>query len=140
MYRHCRGEEAAYQNREPAAGDIAFFHNVFDANDDGRNNDWYTHVAIVEGVDASGTVHLLGYRDGKVRSFTMNLEHPDARELGGGQPANTRLRPKRDDDPPFTQHLSGQLFAGYCALLGGKSELVVVDNWQPGMQIDPPQK
>jgi len=139
LYRHCREQNATFQSRKPAAGDLVFFHNVEDANSDGRNNDWYTYVALVEGVDGSGTVTLLGYRGGEVRKFRMNLSNPDDRTSDGGDVVNTELRPEQSDDPPYTQHLAGQLFAGYCALLGDRSELLVVDNWQPGMELQPPE-
>jgi len=136
MYRHCREDDAVFQSRAPKAGDLVFFHNVTDANDDDRNNDWYTWVGLVERVESSGTVHLLGYRDGAVRSLTMNLNRPDVHS-DGDEVLNARLRDKHGDDPPFTQYLAGQLFAGYCSLLGDRSELLVVDNWQPGMELAP---
>lgn len=138
MYRRCRTNHATFSNEKPQPGDLAFFHNTVDANEDGRNNDWYTHVALVESVDG-GVVTLLGYRDGEVRSFKMNPEQPDATRTRHGKTANSRIRPKRDDDPPFTQHLAGQLFAGYCALLGDKKELIVIDNWRPGMKVEAPE-
>lgn len=137
MYRHCRENAETFQSRAPAAGDLAFFHNVADANDDGRANDWYTHVALVEDVDDSDTVQFLGYRNGSVQSFSMNLDDPDQAERNG-ETINSKLRPERDSDPPYTQYLAGQLFAGYCALLGDKSELLVVDNWEPGMELEKP--
>ncbi len=137
LYRHCREQEAVFQSREPKPGDLVFFHNVEDANGDGRNNDWYTLVGLVEGTDASGTVSILAYRDGKVRTVSMNLDQPDQHRTGGTT-TNTRLREKSSDDPPFTQYLAGQLFAGYCSLLGDRSELLVVDNWRPGMELERP--
>lgn len=138
LYRHCREKEAVFQSSEPKPGDMVFFHNLEDANGDGRNNDWYTFVGLVERVRNSGTVSILGYRDGEVRSYKMNLEQPDSHR-SGGQTVNSKLRQKSSDDPPFTRYLAGQLFAGYCSLLGDRSELLVVDNWQPGMELQRPQ-
>ncbi len=138
LYRHCREKDAVFQSSEPKPGDLVFFHNLEDANGDGRNNDWYTFVGLVERVRNSGTVSILGYRDGEVRSYKMNLEQPDSRR-SGGQTVNSKLRQKSSDDPPFTRYLAGQLFAGYCSLLGDRSELLVVDNWQPGMELQRPQ-
>jgi hypothetical protein len=138
LYRHCREKDATFQSSEPKPGDLVFFHNLEDANGDGRNNDWYTFVGLVERVRNSGTVSFLGYRDGEVRSYTMNLQQPDT-PRSGGQTVNSKLRPESSDDPPFTQHLAGQLFAGYCSLLGDRSELLVVDNWEPGMELEKPE-
>ncbi len=137
LYRHCREKDAVFQSSEPKPGDLVFFHNLEDANGDGRNNDWYTFVGLVERVRNSGTVSILGYRDGEVRSYKMNLVQPDTRR-SGGQTINSKLRRESSEDPPFTQYLAGQLFAGYCSLLGDRSELLVVDNWEPGMELEKP--
>ena len=37
----------------PRPGDLAFFHDTYDRNRDGRANDPYTHVALVEAVDGA---------------------------------------------------------------------------------------
>ncbi len=136
VYRSCRESGKVYHHSRPTIGDLAFFHNTFDANDDGRNNDWYTHVAIVESVRPSGSAELLGYRNGRVERFHLNLEQVDAATLSGNEPANTALRERGSDDAPFTQYLSGQLFAGFCTTLGEQTELIIVDNWQPGMVLE----
>ena len=136
LYRKCRANHAVYTEGPPAAGDLVFFHNTVDANRDGRNNDWYTHVGLVEST-RNGVVSVLSYRQGSVQSFRMSLEHA-AKQRHDGRVVNARIRPEQSDDPPYTQYLAGQLFAGYCGLLGDVSELVVIDNWQPGMKIDPP--
>jgi hypothetical protein len=136
LYRKCRANHAVYTDGPPAAGDLVFFHNTVDANDDGRNNDWYTHVGLVEWA-RNGVVSVLSYRDGSVQSFRMSLEHTSQRRHDG-QVVNAQIRPKQSGDPPYSQYLAGELFAGYCSLLGDVSELVVIDNWQPGMKIDAP--
>jgi hypothetical protein len=136
LYRKCRANHAVYTDGPPAAGDLVFFHNTIDANDDGRNNDWYTHVGLVESA-RNGVVSVLSYRKGSVQSFRMSLKHASKRRHEG-EVVNAQIRPKQSGDPPYSQYLAGQLFAGYCSLLGDVSELVVIDNWQPGMKIDPP--
>jgi hypothetical protein len=135
LYRTCRAGGKVYHSSRPAIGDLVFYHNTFDANADGRNNDWYTHVGLVENVDRSGTISVLSYRDGAVTRHHLNLEVTEQASLPGGKPANTALRKQQPGDAPFTQYLAGQLFAGFCGLLGDQSELVLVDNWQPGMNL-----
>lgn len=126
-----------YHVTRPAVGDVVFFHNTFDRNGDGRSNDWYTHVGLVEGVDEDGTIHVLSFINGRVESFPINLEHPDvARAPGSGKTWNHTLRRRRGDDLPFTQYLGGELFAGFGSLLGDRDELIVIDNWTPGMSLD----
>ncbi len=109
----------------PLPGDAAFFHNAFDANRDGRNNDWYTHVAIVEDVAPDGTAKILSWRGGRVVELTVNPTKPDDVAL------NSRLREPTADDAPFTQYHAGQLFAGWCTVLAGKRDVIVIDSWAP---------
>ncbi|TXD38539.1 hypothetical protein FRC98_06565 [Lujinxingia vulgaris] len=136
LYRACRTEGKVYHSSRPAIGDMVFFHNTYDANDDGRNNDWYTAVGIVEELQSEGTVSVLAYLGDGVRRLYLNLEQVDREELSAGDQANSVLRGQHESDPPFTQYLAGQLFAGFCNALGDRDELMVVDNWQPGMELD----
>lgn len=135
LFRECKEVGKIYHSSTPDVGDIVFFHNTTDRNDDGRNNDWYTFAALVESTDDDGRVTLLGYRGAEIDRFYANLENPDTSKSRHGETVNTQLRPRRDDDPPYTQYLAGQLFAGTCAALGDKTELRVIDNWQPGMKL-----
>lgn len=137
MYRACRDSGEIFHHNNPRVGDLAFFHNTIDANQDGRNNDWYTHVAIVEEISPSATIALLGYQNGQVQRFYMNLRQIDSSHAPDQTILNTALRTQTKSDAPFTQYLSSQLFAGFCSLLGQQSELNIVDNWQPGMILRP---
>jgi hypothetical protein len=133
LYAAVKRRGKVYHATRPAVGDIVFFHNTYDRNGDGRNNDWYTHVGMVEAVDDKGNVHVLSYKDGKVTSFAINLEHP--RKSSGDGIVNVQLRPRAAGDADFTQYLGGELFAGFGNLLGERTELVVIDNWVPGMKV-----
>ncbi len=133
LYAAAKRRGKVYHATRPAVGDIVFFHNTYDRNGDGRNNDWYTHVGMVEAVDDKGNVHVLSYKGGKVTSFAINLEHP--RKASGEGIVNTQLRPRAEGDADFTQYLGGELFAGFGNLLGERTELVVIDNWVPGMKV-----
>jgi hypothetical protein len=136
LFRECKERGKIYHSSRPSIGDVVFFHNTDDINGDGRNNDWYTHAAIVESQQDDGRTTLLGYRSGEVERFVMDLESPDATKTRRGEVANAQLRTKRAQDPPFTQYLAGQLFAGTCSVLGERSKIIVIDNWKPGMKLD----
>lgn len=138
LFTHCREDGTVFQEETPAPGDIVFFHNTADVNDDGRNNDWYTFTAVVVEVNQP-SVRAIGYRGGEVREFVMNREST-ATHRRDGELVNTQLRPVREADPPYTRYLAGQLFAGYCTLLGERSDAVIMDNWQPGMDVTPPER
>ena len=130
VYRYVSENGTIYHDPRPAVGDLAFFHNTFDANSDRRPNDWYTHVGIVESVDESNTVTVLSFVDGSVGRLYLNLEQPEA--AGSSRaPLNTRLRADRRDDPAHTQYLAGELFAGFGSLLGERTQVIVLDDWNP---------
>lgn len=131
LYRNCRTEGETFQTGEPNIGDLVFFHNTFDANDDGRNNDWYTLVGIIERISSDGTVTFLAYTGSTVETLKMNLDQLDRHHRRGGEVVNSRLRDETPDDPPYTQYLAGQLFAGYCDVLGEQAELILIDRWTP---------
>ena len=126
LYRKAQQTGTIYHSSRPAVGDLVFFHNTFDRNADGRQNDWYSHVGIVESVDEQGTIALLSYLGGKVGRTYMNLESPALAERAG-KPLNTRMKAESTG----SEFLAGKLFAGFASLLGNRTEVVVLDEWQP---------
>lgn len=130
LYRHVQQRGAVYHGRTPAVGDLVFFHNTHDQNRDQRNNDWYSHVGVVEQVMGDGTIIVISWRNGSINRDSMNLTRPREVEYDG-RVINTPLRAPANGDPQFTQYLSGELFAGFGSLLGNASEVVVLDSWRP---------
>jgi cell wall-associated NlpC family hydrolase len=100
-----RGERV----ERPEPGDLAFFHDTYDRNHDGRLNDRWTHVALVERVEGE-LVTLLHRGIHGVERIRMDLAHPSDRT------ANDRLRIPRKNEPPGTRHLAGELFSGFGAI------------------------
>jgi hypothetical protein len=132
LFAEAKKQGQIYHATRPAVGDLVFFHNTYDRNGDNRNNDWYTHVGLVEGVDKDGTIYVLSWFDGQIQTFPINLEHPKlAREERSNKIWNLQLRTPGDDDPQHTQYLGGELFAGFAGLLGNRQEIVVIDSWAP---------
>jgi peptidoglycan DL-endopeptidase CwlO len=95
----------------PRPGDLAFFHDTYDRNRDGRGGDLFTHVALVEAVD--GDVVTLLHRGRKVERLRMDLARPSDPET------NDILRVKRRRDAPGTRYLAGELFTAFGELLEG---------------------
>ena len=135
IYRYAQENGTVYHSPRPAVGDLVFFHNTFDRNADGRNNDWYTHVGLVEVVDDEGNISVLSYLDGNVARSYLNLERAEDPRDDDGNVINTTMRRPTDDDPDYTQYLASELFAGFGSLLGDATEFLVIDNWQPGMAV-----
>jgi hypothetical protein len=130
VYRYVSENGTVYHDPRPAVGDLAFFHNTFDANSDRRPNDWYTHVGIVESVDDANTVTVLSFVDGSVSRLTLNLERP-ADAMDGRTALNSTLRQPTRADAEHTQYLAGELFAGFGSLLGELTQVIVLDDWNP---------
>ncbi|MEO1266818.1 MAG: hypothetical protein AAFX99_01905 [Myxococcota bacterium] len=139
IYNTVKEQGSIYHATRPAVGDLVFFHNTFDRNTDNRNNDWYTHIGLIERVEKDGTIYVLSYLDSEVQSVVINLEHPKmAKDDRSGKAWNAKLRARTANDPPFTQYMGGELFAGFGNILGGRTEFVVIDNWTPGMELKAP--
>jgi hypothetical protein len=90
----------------PRPGDLAFFHHTYDRNRDGRANDLFTHVGLVEAVDGE-RVTLLHRGARGIERIRMDLAHPSDPDV------NDPVRKLRRRDPPGTRFLAGQLFAGF---------------------------
>jgi hypothetical protein len=135
LYRAVQKQGTIYHSARPVVGDLVFFHNTEDRNTDGRNNDWYTHVGIVESVEDDGTVTFLHYSQGSVRTGHLNLEDQTPAD-GASAATNSQIRPRKAADPEYTQYLAGDLFAGFGSVLGDRSQFYVVDEWHPGDMRD----
>jgi len=97
----------------PRPGDLAFFHDTYDRDRDGRRNDRFTHVALVEAVDGT-TVTLLHRGRGRVERVHMDLARPS------DPAANDPIRVRRRSDAPGVRTLAGELFAAFGELLPGE--------------------
>ena len=82
-----------YKPEIPAPGDLLFWDNTYDKNQDGNSNDELTHVGMVVSSDRSGNIQYIhhNYRKGIVKA-SMNLKDPDNLAL------NTPMR-ARDAEP-----------------------------------------
>ena len=121
--RETSGAAAAYQAMKaygvtfggggawPSPGDLVFFDDTYDRNRDGRADDPFTHLGVVEHVSGATVVFL--HRGGKaVVRASMTLDQPDRTVGADGRRLNSPMRSRR---PPLRagQTLAGQLFAGY---------------------------
>ncbi|MFP2928509.1 CHAP domain-containing protein [Pyxidicoccus sp. 3LG] len=100
-------------HQSPRPGDLVFFRETYDRNRDGRRNDGMTHIGVVEGVDAEGTVTFI-HRGGKgVARGRLNLSAPTRHQLGQGGPVlNDFIRPAAKGSRAY---LAGELFAAFAS-------------------------
>lgn len=94
-------------------GDLVFFHNTYDANNDGQVNDGWTHVGIVEKVRGDGTVIFVSRVSRGIERYRMNLLSFTIHRVGKGKVLNDFLRRKRRNDRAATRYLTGELFAAF---------------------------
>ncbi len=95
----------------PRPGDLVFFRGTYDRNRDGRFDDPFTHVGVVEGVDEGGTVTFIHRGARGVARGAMTLARPSERRDEGGRALNSILR--RGRTPADGSTLAGRLFMGY---------------------------
>jgi len=102
--------------RRPLPGDLAFFDSTRDANGNGRVDDGLTHVALVEGVDADGTVRMFHLRHGRVERLVAHPAFPHASRRKGKR-INSYLRRVRRGEGRRTPHLAGEMLVGFATLI-----------------------
>jgi hypothetical protein len=114
LYKSLEAQELLYGTRFPVTGDIIFWDNTYDRNEDGQWNDPLTHVGMVMAVSRDGDVEYvhLNYSRGIIIEH-MNLKNPDIhRRLEKGQMkiVNSPMRMKQAGKSHPENWLSGQLF------------------------------
>ncbi|RKH37525.1 CHAP domain-containing protein [Corallococcus llansteffanensis] len=115
IYRYARANGRVYTDGRPVPGDLVFFRETYDQNRDGRRNDGLTHVGLVDGVDADGTVTVIHRVKRGVVRYRMNLARPHLpRDPRTGEVLNDMLR---NPGPGQTHVLTGQLFAAFGSVL-----------------------
>jgi len=114
LYKSLQAQKLLYDTRYPVTGDIIFWDNTYDRNEDGRWNDPLTHVGMVMDVSKNGDVEYvhLNYSRGIIIE-NMNLREPKIHqrmERGQMRIVNSPMRMKRSGIPHPEDWLSGQLF------------------------------
>jgi cell wall-associated NlpC family hydrolase len=107
-------QEAQRERRvtaKPRPGDLAIFDRTWDANHNGKVDDLLTHVAVVIGVDADGTVSMVHRGSGQIRLLRLNLRRPGVRRAGD-EVLNDFLR-SPGYGPTNGRRLAGQLLRGF---------------------------
>jgi hypothetical protein len=105
-------ERGALHRLKPAPGDLVFFRETYDRNRDGKENDGLTHVAVVESVDAEGTVTVIHRINAGIRRSAMTLAAPGVHVAPDGHELNDYLRPAGRLGPA---KLTGELFVSFAS-------------------------
>ena len=113
IYRVTRYLRGFHRRKVPCVGDLIFWNYTYDANRDGRLNDRWTHIGIVEGVARDGTIAYIhkGAKTGVSRG-RMNLFWPGRARSSQGRVINSAVRHAR-----YGIHLAAGLWAGFGTVL-----------------------
>lgn len=114
IYKSLEQEELLYNTNLPETGDIIFWDNTYDRNEDGRLNDPLTHVAMVVTSKKDGTIEYIhhNYRKGIIIEY-MNLRNPDVfKKLDAGEMRiiNSPMRMRKPGKSHAEKWLSSQLY------------------------------
>ena len=111
---HYALETGGVFSHPPEPGDLVFFDNTYDRNRNGRLDDRFTHVGLVEQVAPGGTVTIIHLGNAGVGRIHMTLARPGVyRDPKTGEILNHKLRRQRSTDPARTRYLASQLFHAY---------------------------
>jgi hypothetical protein len=113
FFRYVKRHGRWHTRKLPAPGDLVFFHNSYDRNRDGKLDDLFTHVGIVDEVGADGTSQIIHSTNHGIVREPMNLLRPHETRDARGQLINAPLRRKLAREPARTPHLMSELFAGF---------------------------
>jgi len=116
LYRFMEDKRLLDSPRDPVPGDLIFWDNTYDANEDGKFNDDLTHVGMVVYVLEEGTVEYvhLNYRRGIVLE-RMNLRQPVDRTTKVDRYQiliNSPVRARNSPPAPRDASLAGELCRG----------------------------
>ncbi len=113
MYALAREMGVLHKKKIPAPGDVAFFDDTYDRNGNGRRDDELSHVAVVESVDADGTITLVHRGSSGIVRIRMNLKDPHVGRTEDGVVLNDGLRSGKQDGGP---RLTGELWRAFGSL------------------------
>lgn len=116
IHRYVQQHGRLYPGPTVSPGDLVFFHNTWDSNGDGHVNDPLTHVGVVVGAEAGGTIVFVSRVSRGIERYRMNLAHPNVRRTVDGRVLNDFMRRKHPSDSQRVHHLTGQLFAEFGTL------------------------
>ncbi len=93
LYASLKDQKVLHNDRYPRAGDVVFWDNTWDANEDGnKNNDPLTHAGVVISVDEDGTIHYVhSHIKRGIIVEVMNLKKPDSYYGENGKVINNAL-------------------------------------------------
>lgn len=115
LYEAAEEAGVLHHRHLPRPGDVAFWDNTYDRDDNGQLDDAVTHSGIVADVESDGTIDIVHLGSRGVVHIKMNLKHPHDRLAADGTVINDYLRGRTGSDPWGTQYLAGELWSAFAS-------------------------
>jgi len=117
LYGIARDYGLLHSKSMPEPGDLIFWDNTYDRNEDGVWNDPLTHAGLVLSVSADGQVEYVhhNYRRGIVTA-RMNLRDPETYKAGDGTVLNSPMRMASQRSSTSGRWLASQLFKEFASM------------------------
>lgn len=101
----------------PRPGDLVFFDDTHDRDQDADWNDELTHIGVVIDIEPDGTARFAHGGTSVGRTIgEINLRHPNDHTDKDGKIINSYVREPRADDTPDATYLAGELFAAFATV------------------------
>ena len=109
--------ESLHWNPIPRVGDLIFFDDTHDRDENGLWDDDLTHIAVVIDVEPDGTARFAhgGTAVGRTTG-TLNLLRPDDHVDENGKVINSYLREPQPFDDSDATYLAGELWAAFASV------------------------
>lgn len=105
IYRYLEDEKLLYKPDNPAPGDIIFWDNSYDKNDNGKADDELTHIGMVVSVSSDGDVTYI-HHDYMSGVIFANMYPPDPSDRS----RNSGMRMQSLGPTPDGKSTSGDLY------------------------------
>jgi hypothetical protein len=109
--------DAVHHNPQPYVGDLVFFHNTYDRNKNGKQDDQYSHIAVVVDVEPDGTI-VMAHHGSKRSYIRMNLdpELVHRKTDDDGKVLNSVLKYRYDAPFDWPLRLTSQNWAAFATV------------------------
>ena len=116
IHRYVMRHGEVHTRQVPNRGDLVFFDNTWDKNGNGKLDDPFTHIGLVEDVRADGTALVIHRVNRGIVRDAMNLRRPHDLKDEQLNELNGYLRPKGRKEPPGVPHTLAELWAAFGTL------------------------
>jgi hypothetical protein len=120
MYDAAEQLGAIHHLQVPRVGDLVFFHNTYDRNHNGKQDDLYSHIAVVIDLEPDGTI-VMAHHGSSRTTIRMNLDPERIHDKldRDGKTINNVLKYRYDAPLNWPLRLTSQNWAAFATVREG---------------------